>query len=291
MPSPDWTRLALLAFGQPFHSIQAKPLSGGDIHQAWYVHTDEGLFFVKLNHAKHASLLETETHALSVIAQTHTLRCPNIIKKGSDDHQAWLWLEYLPMQSHGNNFRRGQLLAQLHRHSASTFGWPESNFIGYTPQINTPHKDWMTFYRECRLRPQFELAQQNGASDSLVRLGERIMAQLDTWFSDYHPIPSLLHGDLWAGNSAFDHQGEPLIFDPASYYGDRETDLAMTELFGGFDTEFYRGYQAEWPLDKGYPQRKRLYQLYHVLNHFNLFGGHYAQQAAGLCQQQLDALR
>lgn len=287
MSSPDWIRLASLAFGRPLQLIQTKPLSGGDIHQAWHIQAHEGQYFVKLNHAKHAALLEAEAHALSVIAKTQTLRCPHIITLGSDDYQAWLWLEYLPMQPQGNEFKRGQALAKLHRHTAPTFGWPESNFIGYTPQINTPHTDWTTFYRDCRLYPQLSLARQNGATDSLLRLGDLIMARLDTWFHDYQPLPSLLHGDLWAGNSAFDPHGEPLIFDPASYYGDRETDLAMTELFGGFDAEFYRGYQAEWPLDAGYAQRKPLYQLYHLLNHFNLFGGHYAQQAQKLAQTLL----
>ena len=162
------------------------------------------------------------------------------------------------------------------------FGWPQNNFIGHTPQYNHWHSDWVSFYAQQRLQPQLNWAKQKAAPAQLIQLGQQLIEQLPKFFTHYNPQPSLLHGDLWAGNSAFLSHGEPILYDPACYYGDRETDLAMTELFGGFSDAFYDGYQQVFPLDKDYPQRRPLYQLYHLLNHFNLFGGHYAQQAIHL---------
>jgi fructosamine-3-kinase len=291
MQAPDWSELSAQAFGRPFRHYHARALSGGDIHQAWHIESEQGAFFVKRNHARHADLLATEAQSLLHLQASGVVRCPQVLHLSQDNQQACLWLEYLPMRTHGDAFKGGQQLAQLHRQTAAEFGWHQSNYIGYTRQLNTPHTDWLTFYRECRLRPQFSLAQQHKAPTRLIQLGQQLMTHLGHWFERYQPTPSLLHGDLWAGNTGFDHQGNPLFFDPACYYGDRETDLAMTELFGGFDAEFYRGYQNQWPLDSGYGQRKPLYQLYHLLNHFNLFGGHYGQQALRVCEQLVDALR
>ena len=117
--------------------------------------------------------------------------------------------------------------------------------------------------------------------------GEKLLKNLERFFIGYEPKASLLHGDLWSGNYGYLNNGEPVIFDPAVYYGDRETDIAMTELFGGFPAEFYTAYNEAWPLDKGYQQRKNLYNLYHILNHFNLFGGGYAMQAENMMDQLL----
>ncbi|MGE4501766.1 MAG: fructosamine kinase family protein [Thiomicrospira sp.] len=291
MQAPDWSSLSAHAFGQPFRRYHARAISGGDIHQAWLLESELGAFFVKRNHARHAELLTTEAECLSHLNASGVVRCPQVLHCTQDNQQACLWLEYLPMRQQGDAFKRGQQLAQLHRQTHPQFGWHQPNYIGYTPQLNTPHDNWIAFYRECRLRPQFALAQQRHAPTRLMQLGEQLMAKLDYWFDNYQPVPSLLHGDLWSGNSAYDQQGEPLFFDPACYYGDRETDLAMSELFGGFEDAFYRGYQTEWPLDVGYAQRKPLYQLYHILNHFTLFGGHYAEQAQRVCEQLVDALR
>lgn len=288
MPS-NFNHILQQTLGSDIELIQSRPLSGGDIHQAWRLDTNQGSWFIKLNHTSAITMFANEAEALKQIQTTQTIRCPQVMAFGQTEHQAWLLLEYLNLQSQGDDFLRGQQLAQMHRHTADQFGWPTDNFIGRTVQLNHQQSNWQQFYVEQRLRPQLTLAQQNGAPSQLLANAECLIARLDTFFVDYQPQASLLHGDLWGGNSAFDHRGQPVIFDPASYYGDRETDLAMTELFGGFSDDFYRGYQTEWPLDSGYQQRKLLYNLYHILNHFNLFGGHYAQQAARIISSLLKA--
>jgi len=183
----------------------------------------------------------------------------------------------------------GRQLAALHRVTHTRFGWHRDNTIGSTPQINTQKNDWVTFYREQRLRYQLELAAENGYGGSLQRRGEQLLERLPAFFISYRPRPSLLHGDLWGGNHAALTDGTPVIFDPAVYYGDREADLAMTELFGGFGSGFYSAYRAAWPLDPGYRVRKDLYNLYHVLNHLNLFGGGYRGQAEQMVDRLLAA--
>jgi fructosamine-3-kinase len=204
-----------------------------------------------------------------------------------------LVLEYLELD--GSDARAadslGEGLARQHRTTQSEFGWERDNTIGSTPQINAPHGDWVTFYRDHRLRFQLGLAARAGYGGTLQRLGEELAAGMAAFFTDYRPLASLLHGDLWGGNQAVTRQGEPVVFDPAVYFGDREADIAMTELFGGFDARFYAAYRAAWPLDAGYGVRKQLYNLYHVLNHLNLFGGGYGGQAERLMRALLAETR
>ena len=199
---------------------------------------------------------------------------PRILDHGSD----FIVLEQLDLKRNGDWAALAQLLAKLHRTTGPRFGWHRDNWIGATPQINDWRDDWATFFQECRLRPQLELARQNGFSFS-------VPADL---LKDHRPQPSLLHGDLWSGNAGFIEEG-PVIFDPAVYYGDREADIAMTELFGGFPARFYDAYNEALPLPDGYETRKHLYNLYHLLNHLNIFGAGYlaqVQRTLGL----LDAL-
>jgi len=167
----------------------------------------------------------------------------------------------------------------MHRIWHGQYGWTQNNTIGMTPQQNSWMDNWITFWRDNRLGFQLDLAARHGAPGALLRKGEHLMSELAVFFSADQPKPSLLHGDLWGGNWAADPQGHPVVFDPAVYYGDRETDLAMTELFGGFSDDFYAAYREIYPTDEGYATRKTLYNLYHVLNHFNLFDGGYAAQA------------
>jgi fructosamine-3-kinase len=180
-------------------------------------------------------------------------------------------------------------LAALHRIEGNRFGWWRGNHIGATPQPNDPSPDWPDFWRQRRLGFQLDLAARQGHRGRLQGLGERLLERLPALL-DHRPRPSLLHGDLWGGNLAYDPDGRPVVFDPAVYHGDREADLAMTELFGGFPSRFYAAYQAAWPLDPAYRVRKVLYNLYHVLNHLNLFGGGYLTQAEGMMQRLLAAL-
>ncbi|UQB42250.1 fructosamine kinase family protein [Thiomicrospira microaerophila] len=263
------------------------PVAGGDIHQAWLLETSQAKLFLKLNRAQSAPVFAAEAWALQHIQQSQTIRCPQVIALGQTDQQAWLLMEYIALSGRGDDFKRGQALAAMHQTQHSQFGWEQDNFIGHTPQRNTWTQEWLDFYRQQRLEPQLALAKQQGASQRLIEKGQQLAENLAVFFEHYQPVPSLLHGDLWAGNSAFSAQGEPVIYDPASYYGDRETDIAMTELFGGFSPAFYQGYNQAWPLDASYQQRKPLYNLYHILNHFNLFGGHYQHQAEQLITQLL----
>jgi len=178
----------------------------------------------------------------------------------------------------------------MHKTTSPQFGWSRNNTIGSTPQVNNYESSWIDFWQQHRLGFQLELARQKGASDALYTKGKELSAELEQLFIGYQPEASLLHGDLWSGNYAYLKNAEPVIYDPAVYYGDRETDIAMTELFGGFSTEFYSAYNEVWPLDKGYQQRKKLYNLYHILNHYNLFGGGYVLQAENMVDQLLASL-
>ena len=183
----------------------------------------------------------------------------------------------------------GEQLAAMHRIGASHFGWRIDNTIGATPQINTWSDNWIRFYGERRLRFQFDLAARK--SYRLQAKGEQLIEHLPAFFATYRPQASLLHGDLWSGNWGTDPLSNPVIFDPALYYGDRETDLAMTELFGGFPARFYDAYAGAFPLDTGYAVRKTLYNLYHILNHFNLFGSGYGNQAECMLDRLLAEVR
>ena len=220
------------------------------------------------------------------------LRVPQAVCHGVAAGQAYLVLEYLPLVSQGDAALLGRQLAQQHRVTAPQFGWTRDNWIGATPQPNGWRDDWIDFWREQRLGFQLRLAAENGYGGALQRDGEILMSRLDALFDGHTPQPSLLHGDLWGGNHGFlAESATPVVFDPAVYFGDRECDLAMSELFGGFAPDFYAAYREAWPLDAGYAVRKTLYNLYHVLNHANLFGGSYVAQAARMIAQLLAQIR
>ena len=288
-----WTAVAQHiseASGAAFAIRSQQDVGGGCINTTTVLQDGKRRYFVKLNDASHRSMFEAEAEGLEEIARTRTVRVPAPICWGTAEHSTYLVLEYLELGGARSDHleRLGQQLAQMHRATQDRFGWKRDNTIGSTPQINTPSRDWVGFWREHRLGFQLELAARNGRD--LMRKGERLMAGLGEFFRDYRPVPSLLHGDLWGGNVGAAGQ-LPVIFDPAVYYGDREADLAMTELFGGFSGRFYQAYHETWPLDPGYKTRKTLYNLYHVLNHFNLFGGGYASQAERMIDSLLGELR
>lgn len=279
--------------GSHFIARAATPVGGGSIHRAWRVADGARQFFVKTNEVGAARMFAAEAAGLEALAATGVLRTPTFIAAGEAAGLAFLVLEYLDLAAldSAGGTRLGAALARLHRVSGSAFGWSADNFIGATPQRNEEHRSWPHFFGERRLRPQLQLALQNGMEKSLVTKGNAIIERIGGLFIDYQPAPSLLHGDLWSGNAAQTADGSPVIFDPACYYGDRETDLAMAELFGGFPTSFYAAYRAAWPLDSGYETRKPLYNLYHVLNHFNLFGGAYLGQAQRMIERLLALLK
>jgi fructosamine-3-kinase len=259
-----------------------RAVAGGDIAAAYRVEAHGQRAFLKAGAAGHP--FAAEALALQEIAATRTLRAPRVLACGVADGAGYLLLEWIDLAGDGDWVAAGRRLAALHAHVHPRHGWPRENAIGASPQSNMPSTNWAEFYRERRLRPQFALARARGRS-RLAALEERACDASDALLAGHAPPPSLLHGDLWRGNLGFDRDGEPVIFDPASYHGDAETDLAMTRLFGGFPPQFYRAYDEVRPPAAGAEQRLPLYQLYHVLNHANLFGGGYVAQAIALIDE------
>ena len=274
---------------RPFTLRNTTPVGGGSINESSRLEGMDGSrYFLKLNDAQHLPMFVAEAEGLNAIAATNTIRVPRPIVHGSTNGQSYLVLEYLELSSHGDGKLLGEQLAALHRYTGKSFGFSADNFIGTTPQPNGWKDNWIDFWREHRLGFQLQLAAKNGYGGQLQRLGEKLLDALPTFSAGYTPQPSLLHGDLWSGNHAFLVDGTPTIFDPAAYYGDREADLAMTELFGSYPADFYAAYRAAYPLDAGYATRRDLYNLYHILNHANLFGGGYARQAEQMMQRLLE---
>jgi fructosamine-3-kinase len=268
-------------------------VGGGCINQGFRLQSGGRDFFVKLNTSASLAMFEAEAAGLEEIAATGTVRVPRPLCAAADLDRAWLVLEYLPLSAtrSRNLATLGEQLAAMHRVTHARFGWTRDNTIGSTPQVNTEHASWVEFWRLHRLGYQLDLAALRGYGGELQHKGAKLLEQLPQFFSSYRPGASLLHGDLWGGNAAVTSTGEPVIFDPAVYFGDREADIAMTELFGGFPPDFYQAYAATWPLDSGHRERRELYNLYHVLNHLNLFGGGYLAQAEGMIARLLAALR
>ncbi|UZQ55955.1 fructosamine kinase family protein [Trichothermofontia sichuanensis B231] len=288
-----WTEIAqhiTQVTGTPLSKPHVRSLGGGCINQAYLLNQGDERYFVKLNHASKVAMFEAEQLGLAQMAATQTIRVPRPICCGVAAGQSYLVLEYLNLGGTGTAswHRLGQQLAALHQWQPTQgnpqFGWDRDNTIGATPQPNPWTQDWATFFRDYRLAFQLQLAARRGGH--FPRQAE-LLAAVPQLLADHHPQPSLVHGDLWSGNAAITIEGEPVIFDPATYWGDREVDLAMSELFGRFPAPFYQGYNEVFPIAAGYEQRQVLYNLYHILNHFNLFGGSYAAQANRMIEQLL----
>ena len=257
---------------------------GGCINDAVILSGDGISYFVKLNQPQMLHMFEAEADGLTEIRSTGAILAPAPVTSGVSGGRSFLVLQHVSLGGAGSASEFGRQLAQMHRHTASRFGWHRDNTIGSTPQNNPWRDNWMDFWREQRLGYQLDLAAGNG-EPSLKTQAQPLLQNLSRFFEAYTPLASLLHGDLWGGNFGYDEQARPVIYDPAVYYGDREADIAMTELFGGFGASFYQAYDAAYPLDPGYGERKTLYNLYHILNHFNLFGGGYAGQARRMIER------
>lgn len=256
--------LGLLPPGEP------QRVPGGCIHDCvrW------GSYFIKSNAASHAEVFAAEAASLQAIAVTETIRTPEVIATGSTDDTALLILEYLELHPSGNEGRLGEALANLHRHTAASYGFPADNFIGSTPQSNTPHSHWPSFFGDQRLGLMFDRLEKTGIAFSG---SQQLLKRLETLLPS-HPQASLLHGDLWGGNRAFLKDGTPVLFDPACYHGHAACDLAMTRLFGGFSETFYEAYESSADDGMDDPCLHELYNLYHLLNHALLFGGGYTTE-------------
>jgi fructosamine-3-kinase len=253
-------------------------IGGGSVNRTFKLRADAGPLFVKVSAPNAAAMLEAQAQGLALLREADAVRVPEVLAVGRVEAGAFLALEWLELgaKTASAESALGTALARQHRHTAESFGWERDNTIGTTPQVNTRASDWTAFFAERRLRFQLDLAERNGLSGAVVEPARALVDTLEGLLGDHTPAPSLLHGDLWGGNWGATRDDTAVIFDPAVYFGDRETDIAMTRLFGGFGPDFYAAYEAAWPLTPGWQRRVDLYNLYHLLNHFNLFGAGYA---------------
>ena len=277
------SRLEII-LAEPVKSTTA--VSGGCIADSRKLELNSGkLFFLKMARQGNYDMFDSEEQGLEELRKAAAVSVPEVVAKDTD----FLLLEWIE-EGEGNDDssmeKLGFQFAELHRFHADKFGFLQENFLGDSPQINIPSttgsENWATFYAENRLQYQAELAEKNGYATQEMRiLLDLLIMKIPDLLSGTEEKPSLLHGDLWCGNYLVDVSGKPWLIDPAIYYGHREADLAMTSLFGGFTETFYAAYKSAFPLSPDYAVREPLYQLYHLLNHLNLFGtGFYGQVLA-----------
>jgi protein-ribulosamine 3-kinase len=260
--------------------VRQSAVGGGCINSSWCLETEQERFFLKWNEAnKYPGMFEAEARGLLLLDQHRSVFVPSVLGAGAAGGYSFLLLEWIEKGSRKKNFWRnfGKSLASLHRHSGDMFGLDHDNYIGSLKQFNSRQSTWQEFFISQRIEPQLKQAIDNhqinpASSKQFTKLFERLPEIIP------HEKPSLLHGDLWNGNFLCDTNGNAFLVDPAVYYGHREMDLAMTKLFGGFDEEFYQGYEEEFPLVKGFKTRIDIHNLYPLLVHVNLFGGGYAEQ-------------
>jgi len=267
--------------------LQATAVQGGDINQAFRLSGEGVDLFIKVNRAERLPMFEAERVGLDTIRASRSIRVPEVRACGRSGSHAYLALEYIELVGSPSPEAFAPALAAMHACSGRQFGFAGDNTIGSTPQVNSPSDDWIDFWRHRRLGYQLELAAQNRFDAALLDAGARLQESLEAFFGAYRPRPSLLHGDLWSGNQAADAEANPVIFDPACYFGDHEADLAMMELFGAPGERFFSIYAECFPIDSGYALRRDLYNLYHILNHAILFGGAYPARALRLMHKLL----
>jgi len=263
-----------------------RPVGGGCISPSARLETTAGSFFAKWNDAGPADLFLREADGLRALAQAGSrLAIPEVVvaRGPSDDAPALIVMELLEPASLDDE-ALGRGLAELHRSTAAEFGFPVDTYCGATAQPNAPLPSWTEFYARRRLGPLVDrIAEARGLSAADRAVYQRVIDRLPSLVPDDAP-PALVHGDLWPGNALGSRRG-PALVDPACAYADREMELGMMTLFGGFADRCFAAYEAAWPLPPGWRQRNPLYQLYHVLNHFLLFGGHYGPQALAIARR------
>ncbi len=265
------------AFGKDIEVSKYQFLGGGCINNAVKLETVVGKFFLKWNDSKQSEeMFEAEAYGLNLLADKGLITIPLVIKHGCNDGKAYLLLEFIQSAYRQKDYwkRLGEQLAELHRNTHGSFGLHFNNFIGALPQSNEYMPSWTDFFIEKRLKVQAGLAYYNGlAGKDLLKKFEKLYEKLPSMLPEEQP--ALLHGDLWSGNVMVNSQGLPCLIDPAVYYGNREIELAFTQLFGGFDDDFYQAYQATFPLLPDFDERVEIYNLYPLLVHVNLFGRSY----------------
>ncbi len=267
--------------------VSTAPVSGGSINEAYRITTDQADYFLKLNRSAPDDFFEKEAEGLKLLdSADSTLRIPEVIASEgpTDNRPGFLLMEFIAEGRNGDSFAFGAELAKLHQTAAETFGLDSDNYIGSLPQSNNRHNAWSTFFTEERINPQLKMAIDSGKMDSdILKNWDRLSRKLDDLLPPCKP--SLVHGDLWSGNYLFDESGNGVLIDPAVYYGHPEMDLAFSKMFGGFSSDFYSGYESITKLEPGFNGRKEIYNLYPLLVHVNLFGGHYTSQAVRFLKQ------
>lgn len=269
------------------HDLKVRRMPGGDIASSWLLAAADHWVFVKTLPIRRAGVLSAEADGLKALADTREIRTPRVYGRDRTDEIAWLAMQYIELDRRDEigDKRLGRALARLHRHTGEQFGWHRDNFIGLTPQINNRVRDWSEFFLWQRLGRQLDLLAEHEPDGGWTRLQKPLFESWLRRFPRHRPAPSLIHGDLWQGNAAMIEGAEPVIFDPSVHYADRECDLAMAHLFGGFGDAFFHAYEREWPLPEGHAERRPYYQLYHLLNHANLFGGGYKTRSRELIER------
>ncbi|MDD9148707.1 fructosamine kinase family protein [Sporolactobacillus sp. CQH2019] len=250
------------------------PLSGGDINDAYAIESGKRHYFLKVHTHVPDNFFVPEAAGLKLIARS--ARTPHVIDFGEIAADDFLLLEWIPAGHFHNERKLGEDLAHVHRQTSSSFRFDFNNYAGQLPQYNHREQDWTTFYLKWRLAPQIEIAKKRGCWNSRRQENyEKLAERFARTYRELDVVPGLLHGDLWGGNVMYAENGEPVLIDPSVFYGNREMDLAMTRLFGGFGDSFYRAYNAAYPLDPGWEERVPWYQLYYLLCHLNMFGEGY----------------
>ncbi len=271
-----------LARGRRITVEKKQTVHGGDANDAYRLVLSDGSFlFLKVNSISNADFFRAEAEGITAIKKTEAIRVPDIYAIGTDGRYSFILMEHIDSAWMGEGFweELGHNLASMHKADTASFvsggkyGFNSDNYIGAGKQMNTPKNSWIEFFSECKLRPQFELAARYFDSRT-VKMANRLLDHLDSFLFEPDK-PSLLHGDLWSGNFMSDENGRPMLIDPAVYVGCNEADIAMTELFGGFDRRFYDSYFEMMESVPGYQDRRDLYNLYHLTNHLNLFGSAY----------------
>ena len=285
----DWKRIAerLGVNTEP----EVTSVTGGDINRAFRLDLGAESYFVKVNLAALEPMFSAERYGLEAMRLTGAVRVPQVYLCGTEGEFSFLVLEYIELEGQPTPLKLAEGLAAMHAATDERYGFVCDNTIGSNPQPNPRSDDWVAFWREHRLGVQLNLALDNGLDARMVERGQALAEDLAPFFDDYRPRASLLHGDLWSGNRAADSEGNPVLYDPACYYGDHEADLAMMELFGSPEEAFFDAYGERFPIHDGYPLRRDLYNLYHVLNHANLFGGGYVHQAGQYIDRLLARIR
>jgi fructosamine-3-kinase len=260
-------------FGAAFTINERSPLYGGDINQVYKLLTSEGTFVVKINQSGLPNLFETEAKGLELLQKNSGFHIPSVVTVGTTENGDFILMEYISSGMKTPNYweQFGKELALMHQQTQENFGLDHNNYIGSLPQSNDLHETWSSFYLHERILKQLDLL--GGQLSFSQQQLNSLQLNIETLFSE--EAPSLLHGDLWSGNCMVDESNNPALIDPAVYYGHREIDIAMTLLFGGFDQQFYASYNEVFPLESNWRDRVEMCQLYPLLVHANLFGGHY----------------